>query len=125
VTETIFDNSQSENILFITEKVYQPIVQYHPFILAAVPGTLAFMKQNNYETFPELFNEAYDDIECFKNRAKLILQNIENVANMPIEKLNEIYYDKSFQKKLINNKNKFLSCKGKHKLEKVLNWLDN
>jgi len=125
VTETTFENSGSEQVLFLTEKIYQPIVQYHPFIVAACPGTLAYMRHHGYQTFPELFDETYDDIDCVKTRASVILDNIERVSNMPVEQLNEIYYDKNFQQKLVVNKNKFFSNKGKDKWVKAIKWLDH
>jgi hypothetical protein len=125
VTETTYENSNSENVLFLTEKIYQPIVQYHPFIVAACPGTLSFMKSNGYQTFPELFDETYDEVECVKERSSIILDNIEKVSNMPVEQLNEIYYDKSFQQKLIENKNNFFSMKGKNKWKQAIKWLDH
>ena len=124
VTETTFENNGNEHVLFLTEKIYQPIVQYHPFVVAACPGTLAFMRSHGYHTFPELFNETYDDIECVKTRSAMILDNIETVSNMPIEHLNEIYYDKSFQQKLTDNRNKFFSDKGKSKWLEAIKWLD-
>ena len=124
VTETTFENQNKENVLFLTEKIYQPIVQYHPFVVAACPGTLAYMRSTGYKTFPELFDETYDEIECVKNRSNLILKNIEKISNMSYEQLNEIYYDKSFQKKLIDNKDRFFTNKGKDKWLRAIKWLD-
>jgi hypothetical protein len=124
VTETTFVNENNENVLFLTEKIYQPILQYHPFIVAACPGTLAYMREYGYETFPELFDESYDDEQDLKKRTALILENIERVANMPLDELHKIYYSDSFQKKLIKNKETFIKSRGSAKWKEVIAWLD-
>jgi len=124
VTETTFVNDNDENVLFLTEKIYQPILQYHPFIVAACPGTLAYMRQYGYETFPELFDESYDTEQDLKKRTALILENIERVANMPIEELHNIYYSNEFQRKLVKNKETFIKNKGRAKWEEAIKWLD-
>jgi hypothetical protein len=123
VTETTFEDCIEENVLFVTEKVYQPIIQYHPFIVAAGVGFLDHMRNYGYQTFPELFDESYDSENNLKLRTKKILENIERICNMPIEQLNEIYYDSNFQKKLIHNRELFLTHRGKKKWEEAINWL--
>lgn len=123
VTETTYEDCQVENVLFFTEKIYQPIIQYHPFIVAAGVGFLEYMRNHGYKTFPELFDESYDNEPDKKFRTKLILDNIEKVSNMPVEQLHKIYYDKSFQEKLVHNRNLFVTLQGKKKWEGVIEWL--
>lgn len=125
VTETTFDNLEGENVLFLTEKIYQPILQYHPFIVAACPGMLAYMRKYGYQTFPELFDESYDQEQDLKKRTKMIVDNIEHISNMPMTELHEIYYSEHFQKKLIDNKRLFVEGKGKGKWEEAIRWLDH
>ena len=123
VTETTFDDCLEENVLFVTEKVYQPIVQYHPFIVAAGVGFLEHMRNSGYETFPELFDESYDQEKDLKLRTRLILDNIKRLCNMPVEELNEIYYSDNFQNKLVKNRNLFLKNRGRSKWEQAIKWL--
>ena len=123
VTETTYEDCSSENVLFVTEKIYQPIVQYHPFIVAAGIGFLDHMKKYGYQTFPELFDERYDFEPNKKIRTKLILDNIEKVCKLPTQELHEIYYDKSFQNKLIHNRQLFLKQRGSKKWEEAILWL--
>jgi hypothetical protein len=125
VTETTFVNTPEENVLFLTEKIYQPILQYHPFIVAACPGTLAYMRKYGYETFPELFDESYDEEQDLKKRTAIILENIERVVNMPVDELHRIYYSDNFQKKLIKNKEIFIKNKGRKKWEEAIAWLES
>jgi len=124
VTETTFDNLEGENVLFLTEKIYQPILQYHPFIVAACPGTLAYMRKYGYETFPELFDESYDLEQDLKKRTLMILDNIQRVCQMSTEQLHSIYYAEDFQKKLMHNKKLFVEGKGRSKWEEAIQWLD-
>ena len=35
----------------------------HPFLLVTHPGTLRHLRSIGFETFPEWFDEAYDDID--------------------------------------------------------------
>ena len=123
VTETTFEDCNEENVLFVTEKVYQPIIQYNPFIVAAGVGFLEHMRSYGYNTFPEIFNESYDSEPNLKLRTKMIIDNIENVCKLPYEQLNEIYYDTSFQNKLIHNRQLFLKQRGSKKWEEAIRWL--
>jgi hypothetical protein len=82
------------------------------------------MRQYGYETFPELFDESYDTEQDLKKRTALILENIERVANMPIEELHNIYYSNEFQRKLVKNKETFIKNKGRAKWEEAIKWLD-
>lgn len=113
VTETTFDNSLSD-VLFITEKIYQPIIQYHPFLIAGGPGILEYMRSCGYETFPELFDESYDKQRDLKQRTRIILKNIENLCNMDKKKLHDIYFSNHFQQKLKHNKNNFFELNTKN-----------
>jgi hypothetical protein len=125
VTETTFEDCSRENVLFVTEKVYQPIMQYHPFIVSAGTGFLDHMRSHGYETFPELFDESYDDETDLKLRTKIILDNIERVCNMPDEELRKIYYSDNFQNKLIKNRKLFLKNRGREKWIQAIEWLTN
>jgi hypothetical protein len=123
VTETTFEDCSIENVLFVTEKIYQPIVQYHPFIVSAGTGFLDHMRRYGYETFPELFDESYDQEPNLKLRTKIIIDNIERVCNMPAEELHEIYYSDNFQNKLVKNRTLFLRSRGRKKWEQAIKWL--
>tara|TARA_E500000318_G_scaffold111298_1_gene129364 strand:- start:710 stop:1972 length:1263 start_codon:yes stop_codon:yes gene_type:complete len=80
VTESLF-NENLEDVQFITEKVYQCFSFYHPFLLAACPGTYEYLHKNGFETYPEIFDESFDSIEDSKLRMDKILDNIENFIN--------------------------------------------
>lgn len=48
--------------VFLSEKTFKPIAHGLPFIFNASRGHLAQVKKLGYESFPELFNEDYDDM---------------------------------------------------------------
>lgn len=120
VTETIYEDISFDNVLFITEKIYQPIINYHPFIVAGPLNLLEYLKSCGYATFPELFDESYDREKDIKKRSQIILNNIANWCKNP--KL-EVYFSNEVRDKLIHNKNLFFTNKGKNDWIKVFNWL--
>lgn len=81
VTET----EVSEDSLFITEKTFKPIANYHPFIIWGSPGTLEFLRSRGYQTFPELFCEDYDkEYDKFK-RFDMIVNEIKKFVNLDLD----------------------------------------
>ena len=56
VLETIFDGTK----IHLTEKILRPIACGHPFMLAAGPGSLEYLRQYGFKTFSPWINEDYD-----------------------------------------------------------------
>jgi hypothetical protein len=109
VTETEYD----EDSLFLTEKIYKPIYGLHPFIVWGSPGILKQLKQDGYETFPELFDESYDDVYDHKKRLSMVLDEVSKFNNKSnLEKKDLIY---SICEKLVNNKKNFLKKEKSYK----------
>lgn len=77
VTETFPDRP----CFFLTEKVFKPIINLHPFVIVGAPKSLKQIKRLGYETFPEIFNESYDDIESDGERMDFIISDIVRVMN--------------------------------------------
>jgi len=97
----------AEPSFFVTEKIYKPIANLQPFILLGHPGLLAYLKENGYETFPELFDEHYDEIENHPKRFYNVVENIVRVCAMPQEELHRLY--SSVWEKLLHNRQKLLN----------------
>jgi len=96
----VVETSQSD-YLEVTEKSYKPIAFYHPFVIVGVAGVLSKIKKNGFETFENLFDESYDQIECLDQRLVAIVQNIKN-ANIG-------NYDVVTEKKLKHNHEHFFN----------------
>ena len=75
---------------FITEKVYRTML-LHPMILLGCAYTLKHLRSRGFETFPEMFDESYDEIENDKERFFFIMNEVERVCNLPKEELHEKY----------------------------------
>jgi hypothetical protein len=84
VTETGMGNP-----LRLTEKTFKPISNKHPFIIVGCSNTLSYLRSLGYETFPELFDESYDDIEDSGLRLLSVIEQIEHFCNLPKHEKNK------------------------------------
>jgi hypothetical protein len=88
VTETSFYDTNS----FISEKVWKPLFQFHPFIIVGKPHLLKYLKEIGFKTFDWLFNEEYDNIEDDNKRMDFIINEIKKVNNLSNDEINNIIY---------------------------------
>ena len=103
VCETCFSNDWPYNELFITEKTFKPIIHQIPFIVAGSAGTLEYLKSIGYETFPEIFDESYDNEPNSYKRMAMIIEQIKSACDDP-ELHNKVY---NIQDKLKHNRNQY------------------
>jgi len=59
VLETLFDDDR----LHLTEKSLRPVALGQPFILAATPGSLEYLRSYGFKTFGDVWDESYDLVE--------------------------------------------------------------
>jgi hypothetical protein len=97
----VSETSASDEWCFITEKTVRPMIYYHPFIVWGNPGTLNRLRKLGFETFPEFFDETYDDILNNEERLKSIINNVEILCSKSLEELHIMY--KTVIPKLIKN----------------------
>lgn len=74
-----------------SEKVYQPMWYKKPFILAAPPRTLQFLREEGFKTFSEFWDESYDEIEIHRDRLLKIFEIIDYIDSKSINELQEMY----------------------------------
>ena len=103
VSESVVEN----NIFFLTEKTYKCFHFLHPFLIYGSAGTLAHLKEMGFETFPEWFDENYDDEPHVGRRFEMILKNIENLCKKDLEEVHDMYLNS--WDKLVHNWNLFFS----------------
>lgn len=101
VNETIFYDAK----LHLTEKTFKPIVAGRPFILAAAPGNLAYLKQYGFQTFSAFINESYDQETCHSRRQDLIVAEIGKLCALSASAQADIFHD--MQPILTHNKEHF------------------
>lgn len=99
----VSETSADDRWCFITEKTVRPMIYFHPFIVWGNPGTLKTIKDLGFETFPEFFDERYDNINNADMRMKMILNNVKRLCGLPIEEIHSLY--QSVIPKLIHNRN--------------------
>ena len=90
VTETHHNIEKDFDDLFITEKICKALIT-EPFIIVGNCGSLNYVKEKGFETYPELFDESYDLIENPNERLNFVLSEVERVCNMDKNELEKIY----------------------------------
>jgi hypothetical protein len=81
IVETYIDESATSGFSltindrhFLCEKSYKPLACKHPFIMASTQGNLAYLRSQGFESFPELFDESYDDIPDWRERIRRVAE---------------------------------------------------
>jgi len=100
----VFDQMASDQSgpceLFVTEKTFKPIAHQHPFMVCGMKGTLAFLKENGFETYDHIFDESYDALDFFDSRLDVLYNNIKNFNK-------EKYLDPLTEQKIKHNYDRF------------------
>jgi hypothetical protein len=85
ILETVFDQR-----IHLTEKILRPIACKHPFLLAAGPGSLRYLKNYGFRTFDPYINESYDNESCPDTRLKMIVSEMDRLRKLPEKQYNKI-----------------------------------
>ncbi len=106
-----FSLTQNDH-LFLCEKTYKPIACKHPLLMVGTQGNLAYLRGQGFETFPELWNESYDDITDWQKRVDRVIQIVrefdpQSLDNPAVqEKLfynSARFFDKDLRTQLLNS----------------------
>ena len=88
--EPYHDDNIYSTIHKSTDKTIQSMM-FHPCIFFASPYHLKYLRKMGFETFPELFDESYDEIEDYTKKQKMVVSEIQRVINMSFDDLHNIY----------------------------------
>ena len=113
VMETLFE----KDINFVTEKTYQPIINFHPFLIASTPYALKNLHEDGYETFPEVFDESYDKEEDSAKRFAMIVEQVRLSCQPGFE---EKFKQPSVREKLLHNRKNWSIRKGNPHIRRLL-----
>jgi hypothetical protein len=118
VAETFIDDQARSGVslthndgFFLCEKSYKPMACKHPILMASTQGNLAYLRSQGFETFPELWDETYDDIPDWRERINRIVEIVRDfdpgLLNTPVIKQKLLYnstrfFDQSLTKHLLN-----------------------
>jgi len=87
VAETLFDTEK----IYLTEKVFKPMVMSQPFVIFGPPGSLVYLKRYGFKTFDNLWDESYDLEMDSNTRMQKILRLIDQLAEMSDREFDELY----------------------------------
>jgi hypothetical protein len=87
VLETLFDDTRWH----LTEKTLRPIACGKPFMLAAAPGSLQYLKNYGFQTFGSLIDESYDQITHAPTRLRAIMQEMKRIAGLDLNTRHQLY----------------------------------
>ena len=119
ITESHYSDTIGSLNLGFTEKTWKAITNFHPFLLVGAKNSLSKLREYGFETFPELFDEGYDDSKD-ERRVEDITNELDRTLLLSISELDNIYY--SMEEKLVHNFHHFFRlCENETKeLEKYL-----
>ena len=117
ITESIY----SENSLFIDEKTYKPMHNYHPFIILGTPHCLKKLKEWGFKTFSDWIDESYDEEFHPGLRMEMIVNEIDRLTKLSIEDWKSIY--KEMIPTLIHNKKQLENSANKHLVDELVRKL--
>ena len=86
VLETVFDGSK----IHLTEKILRPIACGHPFLLAAGPGSLEYLRSYGFKTFRPWINEDYDSETNSVRRLQAIVGEMKRLAALNSDEFDKI-----------------------------------
>ena len=112
VLETLFDDTR----LHLTEKSLRPIACGRPFILAAAPESLAYLKSYGFKTFDGHIDETYDSIQDPLERLMFIVNEMKRISQLSQNKKRQLwqnlyaisdynkklFFDQSWQQNIFN-----------------------
>ncbi len=76
------DLDEKDGRIFLCEKNVKPILQGQPFIWLSNINTLESIRSMGFETYPELFDEGYDDEVNIDNRFNMVVKEIRRYTDM-------------------------------------------
>jgi len=95
----VIESSQHGECYWPTDKILKPIGYYHPFLAIAQPGLLKLLQNMGFETYQNIFDESYDNIQDFDQRLAAVIKNIDNFKIEP--------YNLETQRRLQHNHDHF------------------
>lgn len=78
VLETMFDDQR----VHLTEKIFRPIACGHPFILAAGPASLKYLRDYGFKTFSPWIDESYDLEPSSIKRLEMIVNSMKKINSL-------------------------------------------
>tara|TARA_Y100000310_G_scaffold132720_1_gene131688 strand:+ start:2459 stop:3451 length:993 start_codon:yes stop_codon:yes gene_type:complete len=124
----IFDNCYfmivGENVphdndfLGFTEKTFIPVAYGLPFMILAGQGHLNYIRELGFKTFPDLFDESYDDEFEWRDRLSIIIRELTKIINMNPDERHKLFLsqmDIILHNKEVLLRDEYTMCDGNYK----------
>jgi hypothetical protein len=89
VIDVVGETRVSGELFFATEKIWRPIIAKRPFIVIGSGNFLRNLKKLGFKTFNNFWDEGYDEYGPTE-RMENILNLLDSIAAMPIDKLHRV-----------------------------------
>ena len=114
-TNTLFE----EKAVFLDEKVWKPILNYHPFIFVGCGGSLEELGRQGFKTFHPFIDESYDKEKHPVKRMKAITKEIERLCSYTMKELEN--WHEQLLPRLKHNHNHLFNLESFNQFVRVLN----
>ena len=126
VVGTMFEGYDEEvpYTIFMTEKVYKPITNFHPIIYLGNMGSLKKLRELGFKTFHPFIDESYDEEPDGVKRLNMVMEQVNKLCSMELSELHELYW--SMSDILISNYDvyhKMVHDRAKSNDEYILNYV--
>lgn len=78
----VLETVAADTKIHLTEKTLRPIACGHPFMLAAGPGALEYLKSYGFKTFAPWIDESYDQEQDIVKRMEKIAEEMKRIKNL-------------------------------------------
>lgn len=103
ISETTPMYSEEQGTRYISEKTSKHGISVSPFIVNGEKGVLKELKRLGFKTFPEWFDESYDDMDAGIEKVLFLGEQIKNICSKSLEEVHELYI-KTLSKVIHNQK---------------------
>ena len=115
--EIVNESIDSDTSIFLTEKVWKPILYNKIFILHGTKNSYQFLIDHGFEPYTELYDHSFDSLDK-ELRFEAMYSEVEKLMNYTTTEWQEIYHDKVILDKIKHNSNTFRNLH-------IDSWLSN
>ena len=116
-TGSYYDKTQWLQFTILSEKIAKTMYNFKPFMINGGHGSLKLLKDFGFETWPEVFDESYDNETNMIERQRIIVENVQKWQHRKEEFMDIIRQNKN---KLLHNHNHLLNFDAEKKLYDTL-----
>lgn len=102
VTESVYNARGTDNV-FVTEKTVRPLLLGKLFLCLSMPGHHAWLEQQGFELYHEIFDYAFDTEVDQMQRYQGYFENVKRICKLDLVELEQLYID--LNDKIMHNRN--------------------